>query len=200
MKKNLLIFTFIFSALGILVVNTAHAQVGSMMGNDTNTTQTQTESGMKIESVETVLQELLSKMNVSTVQQLDLSKISDDEWERLGDAVMEAQHPGVAHETMDRMMGGEGSENLRQIHINMGKSYLGYGNGNYGYGMMGGGMMGYGSNRNFNAPAGMMGFGSMMGYGGNYAIHTALAGVTWIALIIFLVTGSFYFIKKSKQK
>ena len=85
---------------------------------------------------------------------------------------------------MDRMMWGEGSESLRQMHINMGKAYLGYAD-TYAPGMMGGGMMGMMSSRalgnwnNTNLSWGgggfpMMGFGSMMGYGGNGGVYGIL--------------------------
>ena len=197
MKKLILASLVIFSSLFSINTSSVHAQVGSMMGldNDETTVVAEDEHG---ESVEAVLEDLLNRQNVSTVQELDLSKASDDEWERLGDAVMELQHPGQAHEAMDRMMGGEGSESLRQMHINLGQDYLGYGSGNNSYGS--GMMMGYNNKRNFNAPAGMMGLGSMMGYGDNFAVHMVLTSATWIALIVFLVTGSLYFIKGSKLK
>jgi hypothetical protein len=137
------------------------------------------------ESVETVLQELLTKQQVDTIQKLDCEKVNDDDLERLGDAIMEQQHPGQAHEIMDQMMGGEGSESLQQIHIAMGSNYLGCGEGS-GFGTGGG--------------RGMMGFGSMMGYGGFSNAHGLLAGTTWIALIIFLVAGAYFFIKQAGKK
>jgi len=166
MKKIIASGLIMFSVFLILTShNIAYAQGGMMGTNDQE--QPQSESMMKVESVDTVLADMLKNHDVTTVQKLDLSKISDDEWERLGDAVMELQHPGQAHEIMDQMMGGEGSESLRQIHINMGKAYLSYG-GNYDYGMMGRGMMGGGmlslsgveGMRNFSSnPMGVYGWG-----------------------------------------
>lgn len=196
MKKIILVSLVIFSSLFLMNTQTAHAQMGSMMGIDNDETEAVSENSHG-ESVEVVLQELLRLQNISTVQELDLSKVSDDDWERLGDAVMELQHLGEAHEVMDRMMGGEGSESLRQMHINMGQAYLGYGNTNYGPGMMmGGGMMGYNNNRNFNVSTGMMGFGSMMSYGG-YGIFGT---VTWIMAIAFLASGTYFFLRKAHKK
>lgn len=196
MRKLIFTSLIIFSSLFLVNTQVAHAQIGSMMGTDNQGTEVGASEG-HAESVEIVLQNILESQNVSTVQKLDLSKVSDDDWERLGDAVMELQHPGEAHEVMDRMMGGEGSESLRQIHINMGQAYLGYGNTNYGPGMMmGGGMMGYNNNRNFTAPTGMMGFGSMMGYG-SYGI---LGTVTWIMAIAFLTSGTYFFLRKAHKK
>jgi len=184
MKKTLLLAIFVLFVVFASNVPLVRAQAGSMMGNQAGSTSTTPGNNMQVESVETVLQEILGQQKVSTIQQLDLSKISDDDWERLGDAVMEVQHPGQAHEVMDQMMGGEGSDLLRQMHINMGKAYLGYG-GNYGSGMMSGGMMG---------------FGSMMGYAGNSGVYGIFGSVTWIALIIFLVAGTYFFIKQARKK
>ena len=184
MKKTLLLATFILFGFFVFNVAAARAQVGSMMESENAITQTQVEGDTHTESVESVLQDILNQQSVSTVQELDLTKVSDDQWERLGDAVMELQHSGQAHEVMDQMMGGEGSDSLRQMHINMGKAYLGYG-GNYGSGMMSGGMMG---------------FGSMMGYAGNSGVYGIFGSVTWIALIIFLVAGTYFFIKQARKK
>jgi len=166
------------------------------MENENIVKQDQNEVNSHTESIETILQNIIKEQNVSTVQKLDLSKVNDDEWEQLGDAVMELQHPGSAHEIMDQMMGGEGSESLKQMHINMGKAYLGYG-GNYGSKMMGGMTplrQGY---------AGQVGFGSMMGYGygngfmgGSYGI---LGSITWLAVIVFLLAGTYFFIKQAHK-
>src|SRR3989338_2003819 len=94
-------------------------------------------------------------------------KLTDEQLESIGDYYMEQMHPGEAHEMMDKMIGGEGSESLRQVHINMAKTiYCGESSGMMGSGgmmgmmnMMGGGMMG-GQNLQTN----MMGnYGNMMG-------------------------------------
>ena len=61
--------------------------------------------------------------------------LSEKQLEILGDYYMEQMHPGEVHERMDAMMGGEGSESLRQVHINMGIRF--YCGGNNYYGMMG---------------------------------------------------------------
>lgn len=50
---------------------------------------------------------------------ISCDKLSDKELEEIGEYYMEKMHPGEAHEMMDEMMGGKGSESLRLMHINM---------------------------------------------------------------------------------
>ena len=71
------------------------------------------------------------------------SNLSEDKLELIGEYYMEQMHPGEAHEILDRALGGEGSESLRQAHISIARHiYCGQMMG------MGRGMMGYG---NFNS-------------------------------------------------
>lgn len=188
MRKILVILGLVTLTI-FLLLNSNIVNAQGMMGTQTTSL---TEDSMQVESIETVLREILGQQKVSTIQQLDFSKISDDEWEKLGDAVMESQHPGQAHEIMDQMMGGEGSASLHKIHINMGKAYLGYG----------GGMMGNWNTNSSTRGGGfpMMGFGSMMGYGGNAEVYGILGSVTWIALMVFLAAGTYFFIKQAGKK
>ena len=78
------------------------------------------------------------KQGVSDVKQIDCKKISDSEFEQLGDAVMERMAGSHEfHEQMDEMMGGEGSASLQSMHIFMGANWLGCGDGSTtGRGMM----------------------------------------------------------------
>ncbi len=55
-------------------------------------------------------------------KQTSCSELSDEQLEKIGDYYMEQMHPGEAHELMDEMMGGEGSQQLKQIHINMARN------------------------------------------------------------------------------
>lgn len=89
---------------------------------------------MEHETIEQYLPEFLNKYNISSTREVNCNVVSDADLERLGDAVMESNHPGDSHEAMDAMMGGEGSESLRQMYINMGRSYLGCSSGGYQYG------------------------------------------------------------------
>jgi len=95
-------------------------------------------------SVDVILSEILEKQNVTKISLVDCSKVTDADFEELGDAVMERMVGNhQLHEQMDLMMGGEGSQSLRLMHISMGKNWLGCGfgfqgmmGGNYGMGMM----------------------------------------------------------------
>ena len=100
------------------------------------------------------------------------SKLTENELEMIGDYLMEQMHPGEAHEAMDKMMGGEGSESLRLVHIAMAKRlYCNDASGSANYGMMGYGMMGMGSGQGMvgsiyrGGMANMMMGNGLMGYG-----------------------------------
>ncbi len=196
-KKHLVKKTVVFLLIGLFAL-VAPLTVFSHSGEQGNV------------KVDDVVQEILQKQNVSGVKDLDCSKISNDEFEKLGEAVMSYMHPNEKeHTAMDDMMGGEGSESLRQAHITMGKRFLGC-EGVPGFmgmmepGMMSSGMMGfdeqngYGREK-FNSERGwmpMMGFGMGPGMG----VFGFLGLLTWLALIVFLVLGSIYFYKKLKSK
>lgn len=105
--------------------------------------------------------------------------LTDNEFELLGDYYMELMHPGEAHERMDEMMGGEGSESLRLMHINMGQRFY---CGDTEFGMMGGGMMNYKtSNR------GIMQYPILMMNSFGYFINTLLIVVLVIALLLAII-------------
>lgn len=181
MKKILIISMIVLS--GFLFLNIASAQASSNSHG---------------ESIEEVLGELLEKNQVSTVQDLECDQLSDEELERLGDAVMEQQHPGEAHEQMDDMMGGEGSDTLSNVHIHMGKNYLGCGK-SYGAGMMGGGMMGYTRDANRSGSSSHWYFKENINKE-SFSLHYIFMGVTWFSLIAFLLSGVYFFLKSSKKK
>jgi hypothetical protein len=82
-------------------------------------------------------------------------KLNVDDLENIGDYYMEQMHPGETHEQMDAMMGGEGSENLRQMHIAMAKNFYCGEHEVMGQGMMGM-MMGRGTGMMPGAGEGMM--------------------------------------------
>ncbi|MBI2661331.1 SHOCT domain-containing protein [Candidatus Woesearchaeota archaeon] len=109
---------------------------------------------------------------------ISCDKLSNEQLEAIGDYYMEQMHPGEAHEIMDNMMGGEGSESLKQFHINMAKTiYCGESGG-----MMGsGGMIGM---------MNMMGGGMMGSYPSGYSYANGYWNTFWISLfaaVIFLI-------------
>ena len=127
------------------------------------------------------------------------TSLTEDQLEDIGDYLMEQMHPGEAHELMDKMMGGEGSESLRLMHIAMTKRlYCNDLTDSVNYRMMGYEMMGSGLRGNLNYGNGgminMMGYGMMggsFGYGmmGNYGywgFWNFLSSVLAIGLIILV--------------
>ena len=111
---------------------------------------------------------------------MSCDKLSNEQLEAIGDYYMEQMHPGEAHEIMDNMMGGEGSESLKQVHINMARRIYCNENIYIGYGMMGsGGMMN------------MLGRGMMGNYPASYDYSNyGYWNIFWILLlaaVIFLV-------------
>ena len=106
---------------------------------------------------------------------INCDKLSNEQLESIGDYYMEQMHPGEAHEIMDNMMGGEGSESLKQVHINMAKRLY--------------------CNENVYIGYGMMGFGGMMNMMGNYQTSYDYSNygywnIFWILLfaaVIFLI-------------
>ncbi|MBI4210282.1 MAG: hypothetical protein HY544_02125 [Candidatus Diapherotrites archaeon] len=111
-------------------------------------------------------------------------KLTDVQLEDIGDYYMEQMHPGQAHELMDGMMGGEGSETLKQVHINMAKRLYCNQDIYVGYGMMQGSMMG-GNMMNWQGKQywqGMMGNYPLLGA----PLLDALAAILLIGLIILV--------------
>ena len=139
-------------------------------------------------SLEDVLGEIRHSQNVEEKSDIDCEKVTDEQFEELGEAAMSLMHPDEKeHELMDQMMGGEGSENLKAMHIMMGQSYLGCGTGAIGSGMMGRmGMMsmmpmmgGWSSSLEQNSSNNMM--SNMMTNFGFWG------GVGWIFMILFWI-------------
>ena len=138
----------------------------------------------------------------------DCSTLSDSQLEAIGEYLMEQMHPGAAHERMDAMMGGEGSESLRNAHMQMAQViYCGrtdvsltYG-GMMGMGMMGGyGMMGSGGMMSGNwqgAPYGMMGYGYPDSSG--WSIFDILLLILLVGLIVAVYLHIWSKVKKQKR-
>ena len=175
-----------FLALGLFAfASTASAQ--GMMGAPWGAAGGQ---GQENSALTPVLAEIYQAQGVSAQNDLDCTKVSDSQFETLGDAYMEVIHPGAAHEYMDQMMGGEGSASLQQAHIAMGRAYLGcwsdYAGAPLTMPMMGGywgnTMMGGWSGSSWSMPM-MGGYGGGFGFGG----LGTLTGIVWLVAGILLI-------------
>ncbi len=129
---------------------------------------------------------------------ISCTNLTNEQLEAIGDYYMEQMHPGEAHEYMDRMMGGEGSESLKQVHINIARRI--YCNENVG-GMMGGGMMvGRGMMGNYyyqNPQNNSIYQNSLFGFQIFFYIILTLVVILLILIIILLINKSK---DSSKQK
>ena len=130
------------------------------------------------------------------------SELTEDQLEHMGDYYMEQMHSGEAHELMDKMMGGEGSESLRQMHIAMAKRiYCDDTSGMANYGMMGM-MMGGNMMGGQNVQSGMM--QGMMGNLGYSVSYWNFVNVLYLILLIGLIILVYFWIIKlfrgSKKK
>ena len=125
---------------------------------------------------------------------ISCDKLSNEQLEVIGEYYMEQMHPGKAHEVMDNMMGGEGSESLKQVHINMARRLYCNDNIYIGYGMMGSGdMMGMMMN--------MMGGGMMGNYPANYSYgYNSFIGILWLIFLIGVIALIIWVIYKLTRK
>ncbi len=183
----------LFAAGFLAIVGIASAQMGFGMMGSYSQNGSAAQPSSQSEDVNGILQGIYKGQNITTQTQVDCSKITDDQFEKLGDAYMEIIHPGQAHEYMDQMMGGEGSASLRQAHVTMGRSYLGcwsnYNSrplympmmGGYGLSAQAGMMGGYYGNSGDTGrwSSGMGGWPLMMG-----SYYTGYGWFGWITMIL----------------
>jgi uncharacterized membrane protein len=157
--------------------------------------------------LDSALNDILKSQEVTEKSQINCEKVTDEQWENLGEGLMAVMHPDEKeHELMDQMMGGEGSESLAAMHIMMGKRYLGCISGTANtmgsgmMGMMGSGMMGNWSNpqlSNLFKSNNMI--GNMMtnfGYGGWFGWIFML--LFWILIIVGIVALIKWLINQGK--
>lgn len=109
--------------------------------------------------------------------EVSCDKLNDEQFEAIGEYLMEQMHPGESHEAMHKMMGmEEGTEYHDQFHVNMAKTMY-CGEGRMMEGMMGGGMMG-----GMDMTNNMMGnFGGWGWFGWIFMI------LIWVAIIVGII-------------
>lgn len=174
MKK--IILTITIAVLVFMLPHVASAQVG-IMGNFNNASNSSQAEQQK--TLDNVTNALLKTQNVSSIDQLTCSNISQDEFEKVGDAWMGVMAGNEQnHSAMEQRMGGEGSQNLKQAHIQMGESYLGCANGQQNNWMSM--MNGYQNARGGGFPMMGYGYGGMMNGGFGW-------GFGWVALLFWIV-------------
>ncbi len=138
---------------------------------------------------------------------ISCDELTDQQLEAIGDYYMEQMHPGESHEMMDKMMGGEGSESLKQMHIAMAKRL--YCNEEGMMPMMSGDMMSSGMPVMKNMMGGgmmnmmgnnMMGSGMMGGWGYGYWGFLNLLYLLFLVGVVILVYLVIIKLWKSMQK
>ena len=184
MKK--LAILFVISGF-LMMAGTASAQVGMMYGSSVdNSTVTSSNQTVTIASV---LKDVDVTQGVTDQSKLVCAKVTDDQFEKLGDAVMGSGITEAQHTAMENMMGGEGSATLKQAHITMGRSYLGCWGG-YNSGPVYMPMMRY---QGSGSSQGDFGFLGMM-HGAGYSRFGMMGGlfmwvIWWIVFIDLVLAG-----------
>ena len=180
--------------VGLLTAAPAFAQTGMMGGYSNNPGANQVTDP----AISVALQDIYQSQKVNAVSQIDCTKVTDSQFEKLGDAYMGYGINEAQHTAMEKMMGGEGSATLKAAHINMGRGYLGCWLG-AGFGSATMPMMGFGmANSQFGRPYGMMGWGSMMG--GDFGEHGWFGWVTMLLVWALLIAGIIALVKWLKHK
>ena len=143
-------------------------------------------------AIEKVLEELRLAQNVESNDAITLDKVNEEQLARLGEAVIFLMYPDPReHKYWDNVMGGEGSENLQEMHKWMGYRYI---------------KSGFNLDENKN----MLGFwlhgdGTVVGNSGHYMEHGGteyhvgfLHILILLALIILVVFISIYNVFKHR--
>ena len=135
-------------------------------------------------STDQILNEIKQAQNVTEISQTSCDKVTDEQFEKLGDAVMGVMHPDEKqHELMDQMMGGEGSASLKAMHILMGQRYLGCAGNVTGGGMMGNSFGNFGMMSNWSDYANFSSRNNFM----NSMMGSGWSGFGWLGFIFMIL-------------
>ena len=179
-KNSKLLLAILFFLSFVFVPKTQAQMMGDINSNEGLPSPSQNQTQKYQDNLNDLKYRILKSQNINSLDQLDCKKVSNDLFENIGDAWMDIRiHNESAHERMDQMMGGEGSESLKQMHINMGRNYLGCSDNFSGMGMM------FGSQNNSKKGGlSMMGFGN---YGNMMGGFGVLGSIFWIVILIDLI-------------
>ncbi len=186
MKK---IISSLFVA-SFLITGVASAQMG-MMGNTQNSATTSQQN--QTPTIDSATQDIYKSQGVDTLSKINCSKITDSQFQTLGDAYMGNGITEQQHTAMENMMGGDGSPTVNQAHINMGRAYLGcwanYNSAPSTMGMMGNTAINSNYPMNYASNYRMMGNPYMMnGYHGGFVWFGLLTMVlVWVFLILSII-------------
>jgi hypothetical protein len=76
-------------------------------------------------SLDAIVADIEKQQNVDSLDKVAIDKVAPDVLEELGDAVMgEIIGNSAMHDRMDKMLGGDGSDQLNAFHTDLGKQYL----------------------------------------------------------------------------
>lgn len=189
--KKIIMSLFVAS---VLLMGAGFTQASMMNNQNSNPTTTQQTPTPTIASA---LQDIYTSQNITGQAQLDCSKVTDTQFEKLGDAVMGSGIGEAQHTTMENMMGGEGSATLKQAHITMARAYVGCWSNYNGVvptmSMMGG----YGS---YNYPVNYGRHGMMGGYYGYGACHILFGVITILIVWVLMILGIMAAVKYLRKK
>lgn len=165
----------------ISLVPHANAQMMGSMNSTTTSAEAQQETAKDEQEGKAIWDKLQRK-------EVTCTDLKDDDFDVLGDYFM-GNMMGTNHAAMNENLTkklGEAGE--KQMHISLGKRLSG-------------------CDTNATYPPGMMGYGPMMGgsfangNGGMMAGYYPILGeATWLAGIVFLVSGSIFFIREILRK
>ncbi len=80
---------------------------------------------VEMRSIDSIVSEIRTNLQLDSNASVDPSLVKVELLEELGDSVMEATiGNSVIHERMDEYLGGEGSDSLSNLHIQLGEDYL----------------------------------------------------------------------------
>ena len=188
---------FFITAIAVLVLmlpQLTYAQMGMMGGYNNASGSSVAEQQQNLDNETNAV---LKSQNVNAINQLDCSKVSQDQLEKVGDAWMGVMAGNETnHSAMEQRMGGEGSQAVKQSHIQMGENYLGCANSQQNNWMPM--MNGYQNARGGGFPMMGYGYGGMMngGLGWGFGIGAFLF---WIIAFIDLILLGIFLWKKIRK-